>query len=151
MTTTTDTNICFTYLYRDASNYKQHGEVIFSNETLLPIEEIKKRIRSSLKDGEFFIARQIHLEKRFFDALYDDDHPWHEFVRVTTTDDPIFDPENWKIHKHKRDITQFLAELDKARCSGWDEMNAREDLVRQFLKQKSVLQQRIEPGGEGLV
>lgn len=31
-------NIRFVYLYRDASNYKQHGEVILSNEMQLSIE-----------------------------------------------------------------------------------------------------------------
>ena len=30
-------NIRFVYMYRDASNYKQHGEVIFSNETQLTV------------------------------------------------------------------------------------------------------------------
>ena len=54
-------NIRFAYLYRDASNYKQHGEVIFSNEKQFAVDEIEKRIRSFLSDGLFFIARQVHV------------------------------------------------------------------------------------------
>ena len=139
MTNTTN-NIRFAYMYRDASNYKQHGEVIFSNEKHLPLDEIEKQIHSFLNDGEFFIARQIHLEERFFDALYDDDHPWHEFVRVEATDAPTFDPD----HEHKRDIAEFLSDLEKARRAGWDEMNVREDLARQFTQQKRALKHRME-------
>ena len=133
--TLSDSNICFAYMYRDASNYKQHGEVILSNESHLPLDEIEKQIRSQLRDGEFFIARQIHLEERFFDVLYDDDHLWHEFVRIETTSDPTFDPG----HEHQRDITEFLSDLEKAGRAGWDEMNVREDLAREFTVQKQAL------------
>ena len=56
------TNIRFIYLYRDASNYKQHGEAILSNETQLAVEEIDQQVRSHLSDGSFFIARQVQLE-----------------------------------------------------------------------------------------
>jgi hypothetical protein len=69
---TTNPNIRFAYMYRDASNYKQHGEVIFSNEKQLPVDEIEKKVRACMNDGEFFITRQIHLAERFFDVLYDD-------------------------------------------------------------------------------
>jgi len=139
-------NIRFAYMYRDASNYKQHGEAIFSNETHLPLDEIEKQIRSHLNDGEFFIARQVHLEERFFEVVYDDDHPWHEFLGVDASDDPAFDPD----HEHKRDIAEFLSDLEKAHRAGWDEMNVREDLSRQFTEQKGVLKQRLESNGEEL-
>ena len=134
------TNLRFDYMYRDASNYKQHGEAIFSNEKQLAVDEVEKQIRACLNDGEYFIARQIHIEERFFDALYDDDHPWHEFVRVEATDDPTFDPEA----EHKRDIAEFLGELENAHRVGWDEMNVREDLANQFTEQKQTLKQRLE-------
>ena len=137
---TTPLNIRVTYVYRDASNYKQHGEVIFSNETHLPAEEIEQQISSFLNDGEFFIARQVHVEERFFDVLDDDDHPWHEFVNVTATDDPTFDPEP----EHKRDIAEFLSDLEQAHCAGWDEMKVREDLAHQFTEHKHKLKQKIE-------
>jgi len=139
-------NIRFVYMYRDASNYKQHGEAVFTNEKDLPAELIEKQIRTCLNDGEYFIARQIHIEEHFFDALYDDDHPWHEFVRVEFTATPTFDPEP----DHQRDIEEFLADLVTAHRAGWDEMNVREDLAKQLIEQKRMLKERLESGGEEL-
>jgi hypothetical protein len=139
-------NIRFAYMYRDAGNYKQRGEAIFFNETHLRLDEIERQIRSRLNDGEFFIARQVHLEERFFEVLYDDDHPWHEFLGVDASDDPAFDPD----HEHRRDIAEFLSDLEKAHRAGWDEMNVREDLSRQFTEQKRVLKRRLASNGEEL-
>jgi len=140
------TNIRFSYMYRDASNYKQHGEAIFSNEKQLLVDEIEKQVRACLNDEAYFIARQIHIEERFFEALYDDDHPWHEFLRVEAASAPAFDPES----DHQRDIAELLAELESAHWSGWDEMNVREDLAKQLMEQKQALKQRLESSGEDL-
>ena len=140
-------NVSFKYLYRDASNYKLHGEAVFTNHTFMPIDEIEKQIRSCLKDGEFFIAQQVNIEERFFDVLHeDDDHPWHEFNLVEMTTEPAFDPENWNQHKHKRDITEFIAELEKAKRVGWDEMKVRTDVASLQGKQKDKLKQTLESG-----
>ena len=140
-------NVSFKYLYRDASNYKLHGEAVFTNHTFVPIDEIEKQIRSCLKDGEFFIARQVNIEERFFDVLHeDDDHPWHEFNLVEMTTEPTFDPENWNQHKHKRDITEFIAELEKANRVGWDELKVRADVAGMQEKQKDKLKQTLESG-----
>lgn len=46
------TNIRFTYMYRDASNYEQHGEAIFQNEKQLVADQIEKQVRTCLSDGE---------------------------------------------------------------------------------------------------
>lgn len=139
-------NLSFQYLYRDASNYKLHGETVFTNATVLSIEEVEKRIRACLQDGEFFIARQIHIEERFFDALSADDHPWHEFTRVVLTAEPCWDPEGIP----ERDITAFLAELEKAHAAGWEETNVRDDMKRLMEKQKAQLKQTLG-GGDGLL
>ena len=140
-------NVSFKYLYRDASNYKLHGEAVFTNHTFMPIDEIEKQIRSCLKDGEFFIARQVNIEERFFDILHDDDdHPWHEFNLVEMTTEPAFDPENWNEHKHKRDITEFIAELEKAMRAGWDEVKVRADVASMQGNQKDKLKQTLESG-----
>ena len=40
-------NVSFKYLYRDAGNYKQHGEAIFTNTTFISIQEIEQQIRST--------------------------------------------------------------------------------------------------------
>ena len=136
--------IRFQYLYRDASNYKQHGETVFTNHRRMLIGEIEKQIRAFLKDGGYFIAQQVNIEERFFDALDEDDHPWHEFSRVEATTEPAPDPENWSEHKHKRDIAEFIADLEKAQRAGWDEMQVREDLARHFIEQRRALRQVLE-------
>ena len=140
-------NVSFKYLYRDASNYKLHGEAVFTNHTFIPIDEIEKQIRSCLKDGEFFIARQVNIEERFFDVLHEeDDHPWHEFNLVEMTTEPAFDPENWNQHNRKRDITEFIAELEKAKRVGWDELKVRADVAGMQGNQKDKLKQTLESG-----
>ena len=140
-------NVSFKYLYRDASNYKLHGEAVFTNHTFIPIDEIEKQIRFCLKDGEFFIARQVNIEERFFDVLHEeDDHPWHEFNLVEMTTEPAFDPENWNQHNRKRDITEFIAELEKAKRVGWDELKVRADVAGMQGNQKDKLKQTLESG-----
>lgn len=140
-------NVSFKYLYRDASNYKLHGEAIFTNYTFMTTDEIEKQIRACLKEGEFFIARQVYIEECFFDVLHkEDDHPWHEFDYVEVTTEPAFDPANWNQHKHKRDITDFMAELDKANRAGWDEMKVRADVASMQEKQKDRLKQAFNLG-----
>ncbi len=136
-------NVLFKYMYRDASNYKQHGEVVFSNHTFLALDEIENQIRAYLSESEYFIARQVHIEEHFFDALYDDDHPWHEFERVEVTTLVPFDPQNWSEFKHRRDITEFIADLNKAHQAGWDEMNVRLDVKGLLQHQKAKLKQKL--------
>lgn len=137
------TNIRFAYLYRDASNYKQHGEAILSNETQLAVEEIDQTIRSRLSDGLFFIARQVQLEERFFAAVNEDDHLWHEFVQVESTTDPTFDP----VPEAKRDIAQFLQELKQVHNTGWDEIQVRADLIQQIDKERRELKRWLDTRG----
>ena len=140
------TNIRFVYMYRDASNYKQHGEVILSNEIQRTVEEVDKQIHSLLSDGLFFIARQVQVEERFFDVVSEDDHPWHEFVSVEATTDPTFDP----VPEEKRDITNFLKELDQAHRSGWDEKQVREDLIHQIEKERQELKRWLNEQRDGM-
>ncbi|MCL4273168.1 MAG: hypothetical protein KJZ77_04795 [Anaerolineales bacterium] len=140
---TADPAIRFVYLYRDASNYKQHGEVIFPNEIPLTVEEVDKQIRSFLSDGLFFIARQVGVEERFFDVVNKDDHPWHEYVSVEATTDPTFDP----VPGQKRDIAQFLKELEQAHRAGWDEQQVREDLIQQIEKERQALKRWLASRG----
>jgi hypothetical protein len=141
---TQPTNILLRYLYRDASNYKQYGEAIFSNQSCLLPDEIEKQIRACLRDGEFFIARQVNLEERFFDALREDDHPWHSFERAEITTLAPFDPDNWSQKQHRRDIAEFIADLERAHQAGWDEMNVRADLQRLLEHQKGELRRNLE-------
>ena len=139
------TNIRFVYMYRDASNYKQHGEVILPNETPLTVEEVDTQIRSLLSDGLFFIARQVQVEERFFDVVSEDDHPWHEYVSVEATTDPTFDP----VPEQQRDITKFLKELEDAHHTGWDEKQVREDLIHQIEKERQELKRWLDTQRDG--
>lgn len=139
-------NIRFVYMYRDASNYKQHGEVILPNETQRTVEEVDTQIRSLLSDGLFFIARQVQVDERFFAVVSEDDHPWHEFVSVEATTDPTFDP----VPKEKRDISTFLKELDQAHRSGWDEKQVREDLIHQIEKERQELKRWLNEQRDGM-
>ena len=134
------TNIRFVYMYRDASNYKQHGEVILPNETQRTVEEVDAQIRSLLSDGLFFIAQQVKIEERFFDVVSEDDHPWHEYVSVEAPTDPAFDP----LPEAKRDISTFLKQLEQAHRSGWDEKQVREDLIRQIEKERRELNRWLD-------
>ena len=134
------TNIRLIYLYRDASNYKQHGEVILSNETQMTLEEIDQQIRSQLSDGLFFIAQQVQLEERFFAVISEDDHPWHEFVQVESTTDPTFDP----VPEVKRNLAQFLKELEQVHNTGWDETQVRADLIQQIEKERAALKRWLD-------
>lgn len=134
------TNIRLIYLYRDASNYKQHGEVILSNETQMTLEEVDKQIHSLLSDGLFFIAQQVQLEERFFAVISEDDHPWHEFVQVESTTDPTFDP----VPEVKRDLAQFLLELEQVHNTGWDETQVRADLIQQIEKEREALKRWLD-------
>ena len=140
------TNVRFVYMYRDASNYKQHGEVILPNETQRTVEEVDAQIRSLLSDGLFFIAQQVKIEERFFDVVSEDDHPWHEYVSVEATTDPAFDP----VPEQQRDITNFLKELEQAHRSGWDEKQVREDLIRQIEKERQELKRWLNEQRDGM-
>ncbi len=129
-------NIRFDYMYRDGGNNKNHGEAVFTNRSSLPLDQIKRRVRAALQDGEHFIAWQIKLDELFFETPSGDDHPWHEYagVEVTTTH-PAYDPANWVIHRHRRDITEFLADLEQASEAGWDTTDVRADLAALFASQ----------------
>jgi len=127
-------------MYRDASNYKQHGEVILPNKTQRTVEEVDQQIHSFLSDGCFFIAQQVQLEERFFAVVNEDDHPWHEFVQVEATADPVFDP----VPEEKRDITQFLQELEQTHQTGWDETQVRADLTHQIEKERDALKRWLD-------
>jgi hypothetical protein len=66
-------NMRFEYLYRDGSNYKQWGEILFSGE---PSDGLTQRLTRSLESTEFFIADQIRVPAVFPDTcpIYRDDH-----------------------------------------------------------------------------
>ena len=54
----------FSYLYRDYSNYKQHGSVVFANPNKLSRQLIVEIISQNLIDGEFFHAEDWGTKKK---------------------------------------------------------------------------------------
>jgi hypothetical protein len=71
-------NTIVAYLYRDASNYKQHEKFILLGEIT---EEGKAAVLSKLEGGENFIPSQVgldDLQTRMPSEIGEDDHVWHE-------------------------------------------------------------------------
>ena len=81
-------NIKFNYLYRDAGNYKEFGETIFTNQDSKSLEEIELAIRKNLIEGEFFIPEKWNIPRLTFDSYSPElDHDYHEFESVEVTDE----------------------------------------------------------------
>jgi len=81
-------NIKLSYLYRDASNYKQFHEVVFTNSGNIPFKEIQSIIRSSLIDECWFVAKDWKLpDMHFKEYEWDEqrDHQWHELESIEET------------------------------------------------------------------
>ena len=81
-------NIKFSYLYRDAANYKVYGSVIFSNSEKLSVGEIESLIRAKLIDGEFFDPVEWRVPRLQLLPLDEElDHSWNEFESVEETEE----------------------------------------------------------------
>ena len=79
-------NVKLCYLYRDAANYKRYGEVVFSNDSELPIQKIKAVILASLIEGEFFHAGKWGLPDLHFEKWDEEtDHCYHEYNEIEET------------------------------------------------------------------
>lgn len=99
-------NIKLNYLYRDASNYKQYGSVIFSNINNLSILEIDDIIRNQLIEEISFNHTEFGITSLFFENKNEDDHDWHEYENLEMTDENPTD---------KRTIEEFLKQLESTR------------------------------------
>lgn len=98
------------YLYRDGSNYKRWGWVVFRGTCDAAVH---RRLLSAL-DDDLFIADQVRIPELFFNdrPLYDDDHSWHEMGELATTSDSTDD-------QFDRAIEDFVAEVERASNDGW--------------------------------
>lgn len=93
---TSASNTRFTYLYRDASNWKQAGSAVFAG--AITAEE-RETVRAGLDEGQYFIPPQVGLPdlQALFGAWTDDDHCWHEIdddTDFTPTALPPTEPED---------------------------------------------------------
>ncbi|MFD0795505.1 hypothetical protein ACFQZX_17925 [Mucilaginibacter litoreus] len=81
-------NIKFSYLYRDASNYKNHSFIILNNPTSIPLVEAEKFIHRKLIDRVWLYADKWHMPDLHFNTWDSElDHPWHEFDSVELTNE----------------------------------------------------------------
>ena len=81
-------NIKFSYLYRDSSNYKHFGYVIFFNLDNLSLDEVAKLIEARLIYDTWFYTHEWNLpdlRPNYFDI--DNDPTWHEFEKIEFTDE----------------------------------------------------------------
>ncbi len=81
-------NIKFCYLYRDAGNYKNYGEIIFAGHDTIDIKELENLIRLRLIDHLWFYAKNWGIQELYFDKYDGDlDHGFHEFESVLYTNE----------------------------------------------------------------
>lgn len=98
-------NISFEYLYRDSGNFKNWGEVIFSNNNNYDTISLEKQVREVLIDKEFFIANKVAVPNlKFQEYIESLDHDWHEFYSFQQS---ISRPTD----SHGRDIEEFIDSL----------------------------------------
>ena len=71
-------NTKITYMYRDACNYKNYGEIIVKGKYT---EDQVDRILNTLDGYEYFIPEQVGFPAIRFDDYTEDDHCWHELER----------------------------------------------------------------------
>jgi len=85
-------NVRFSYMYRDAGNYKERGFVVFSNPYDYSIDQLDKSLRKVLIDQLFFIPSECDIplvHTFFFDPALD--HEWYELEDIELTPEPATD------------------------------------------------------------
>lgn len=90
-------NVQLHYLYRDSSNYKLHGTVVFANPNHMQATAIWRKLIAAvnnvtlISDMPLFRPEWVGLPTVFlFEKLgftrNSDDHDWHELMGVEETD-----------------------------------------------------------------
>lgn len=102
-------NVRFEYLYRDASNFKNWGEVVFANPRNISADRVTAIAEKALRiDGLYFVASELNVPDLHFAERNEKlDHDWHEVHAFLTTDDAPNDPQG-------RTIEEFIALLQSA-------------------------------------
>jgi hypothetical protein len=101
-------NIRFEYLYRDAGNFKQWGEVVFANPGDISVDAIASTAEPFLIDHLFFVASKVGVPDLHFAAHFEElDHGWHEVHAFLDTDDPPTDAR-------ARSVDEFVDSLRSA-------------------------------------
>ncbi len=102
-------NIRFEYLYRDAGNFKNWGELVFSNPHNINVNLLKTMVENVLIDQAYFVAFKADVHDLYFKEYNDQlDHSWHEFHAVAQTEEANNDPLG-------RNIEEFIESLQFAK------------------------------------
>lgn len=108
-------NIKFNYLYRDGSNYKSWGEVIFLNPENLAVNEVEVKLLNAFLPDKQFTANQISVPEKFLftnGKFTEYDHCFHEFDCLEICQENPTDVL-------ERSITDFLKDIELASKQGW--------------------------------
>ena len=79
-------HLFFSYLYRDAGNYKQYAEVALAG--AYSAQDLATLLTVLCGNADGFIPSQIgltDLQKYSDKAMDENDHVWHESIRLSTT------------------------------------------------------------------
>ncbi len=109
-------NVRLNHLYRDASNYKKWGSVIFSNQDVRILKEIEEELTACFEEQMYFVASQVEIPDVFlFIGDYpfsEDDHFFHEYDSLEATDEDVNDSRG-------RSIKEFVEQCKLAKRKGW--------------------------------
>lgn len=109
-------NIEFSYLYRDGSNCKRYGSVIFANPERLDCEEFAEQLAETMDENTYFIAGQVGIPEVFHwltdYPVTELDHCWHESDSVVATERDATTNET---------AAQLLQRFQGAAAQGWQE------------------------------
>ena len=107
-------NVRFEYLYRDAGNFKNWGEVVFANPRNICADRAAAMAEKALRiDSLYFVASEVNVPDLHFEELSEAlDHDWHEVHTFQVTDDAPNDPQG-------RDIEAFFQLLQRSSRDTW--------------------------------
>lgn len=102
-------NIRMEYLYRDAGNYKNWGEVVFANPNRVAAIDAEKLVVAELFERQYFFAESVGLpDLHFPDYNLELDHFLHEFHAIAETEEIANDGQG-------RNIEQLIDSLRSQR------------------------------------
>ena len=108
-------NIEFLYAYRDASNYRSTGRVVFRASKNLNLAEGRSRLQAAFGTDGTFMADQVRVPEVFLysgGAADSDDHCLHEFLSIAETAEKENDPCG-------RSLAEFVTEVERVSGEGW--------------------------------
>ena len=103
------------YMYRDGSNYEQHGTIYLD----APLSKAERSaLKAALDDAKYFLPEQLdlgieELNVKAINFPNDDDHPWHEMTLP------------WRMKTAEEGVTviskdEFLKAMLLAAKEGWN-------------------------------